>query len=78
MHVVERLRRNSCFVLHLNQDAALHEPLSTSSVYARASAPAGIFRLIGPGLLGRRSLQPSADTSLRCFTGPYHRQSDKS
>ena len=30
--------RNSCFALHLNQTGTPHEPLSTSSAFARASA----------------------------------------
>ena len=49
---------NSCFALHLNQTGALHEPLSTSSAFARASARTQIPCLIRPKLLRHRSLQP--------------------
>jgi len=70
--------RNFCFALHRNLTGAQHEDLSTSSTFARAPAPTQIPCLICPGLLGRLSLQPSTDTSLRCFTAPSHRQSGTS
>lgn len=72
------LPRNSCFVRHLNQTGTQHEALFTSSVTARASARTQIPCLILSGLLGRLSLQPSTDASLRCFTEPSHRQSGTS
>jgi hypothetical protein len=48
--------RNSCFALHLNQTGALHEPLSTSSAFARASARMRIPCLNWPKSLRSRSL----------------------
>ena len=71
-------QRNSCFALRLNQTAAQHETLFTSSALARASARSQIPCLICRGLLGRLSLQPSADTPSRCSTASSHRQSGTS
>src|SRR5664279_4455851 len=69
---------NSCFAHHLNQTSAQHEALSISAAFARASARMRIPRLICPRLLSCLSLQPSTDTSLRCFTAPSHHQSGTS
>ena len=71
--------RNSCFALHLNQTGAQHEPLSTSSAFARAPARTQIPCLISAETTRvTQSLQPSPDVSLRCFIAPSGPQSLRS
>jgi hypothetical protein len=72
------LPHNSCFALHRNQTGATHEPRFPSSASDRAPARTQIPCLICQRLLGCLSLQPSTDTSLRCFTAPSRRQSGTS
>jgi hypothetical protein len=54
--------RNSCFALHLYRTSTRHEPLSTPSVFARASARTQIPCLNQPNLLACQSIQPTHRT----------------
>ena len=71
-------QRNSCFALHLNQIGAPHEPLSTSTAFARASARKQLPCLIRPKLLCRQPLQPLPDDSSSCSAHLSSRQSRRS
>jgi hypothetical protein len=54
----DSLPRSSCFALRLNQNGALHEALSASSAYDRASAHMEIPRLISKKLFPKEPLHP--------------------
>jgi hypothetical protein len=69
---------NSCFALHLNRNRALHEPLSTSSAFARAMARTQIPCLIRPETLCQLFLPRLPNAAERCFTAPSEPQSRSS
>lgn len=70
--------RNSCFALHLNQTSALHEALSKSAAFTRASARLRIPCLIRPEPLACQSLQPPHQPSPSHSTAPSGFQANES
>src|ERR1700677_1663883 len=68
---------NSCFAPHLNQNGALHEPLSTSSVFARASARTQILCLIRPKTLRCQPLQRQNQASKSHWPPPFEPQANR-
>ena len=72
LSVDEFLRR---FLLH--QNGALHEPLSTSSVFARASARTQILRLIRPKTLRCQPLRRQNQASKSHWPPPFEPQANR-
>ena len=68
---------NSCFAPHLNQNGALHEPLSTSSVFARASARTRMPCLIRPKTLRYQPLQRPNQASKSHGPPPFGLQANR-
>ena len=69
---------NSCFALHLNQTSALHEALSISSAFARASARLRTLCPVQPTTLRCQSLQPPLRPSPSHSTAPSGFQTNES
>ena len=68
---------NSCFAPHLNQNGALHEPLSTSSLFARASARTRMPCLIRPKTLRYQPLQRPNQASKSHGPPPFGLQANR-
>jgi hypothetical protein len=68
---------NSCFAPHLNQNGALHQPLSTSSVFARASARTRMPCLILPKPLRCQPLQRPHQASKSHWAAPFELQANR-
>ena len=69
---------NCCFALHLNQTSALHEALSISSAFARASARLRTLCPVQPTTLRCQSLQPPLRPSPSHSTAPSGFQTNES